>query len=81
MKLKEYLDKEGIKYSAFARKVGIHPQTIATIIKGYDTKLSIGVKIEEATNGAVRCRDLMPSLRRNTITKQDVYLGNESQDD
>ncbi len=58
MKLKEFLDASGIQYKDFAKNAGITPNTVLNIIHKGDCKLSIALKIEELTMGAVKCRDL-----------------------
>lgn len=59
MHLKEYLFRKNIKIGDFAKQVGISGKTLWGIMRGHDTKLSIGVKIEEVTHGQVTCRDLL----------------------
>lgn len=57
-KLEEYLDSKGIKHLFFAEQLGISTKTLYSIMKGNDTKLSIALKIEEITKGAVKAKDL-----------------------
>ena len=66
MKLNDYLEQQGITMTGFARKIGVHPKTIGFIIDGYDTKLSVALKIEKATKGAVKCKDLAPTKKRRS---------------
>ncbi len=62
MKLSEYLDERGIPIAAFARKLGISAATIHHILKeNRDLRLSVAVRIEEATKGSVVCRELLPN--------------------
>jgi len=60
MKLKDYLEEEGIKKVVFARKVGITPTTLNTLISGAkDITLSLACRIEDLTDGEVKCRDMV----------------------
>lgn len=60
MKLKDYLDGNGIKYSVFANKLGMNINTLYNIFKGGDAKLSTAFKIMYLTKGEVTFEDLKP---------------------
>lgn len=64
MKLKEYLKEHDDTAARFARKVGVTPAVICNLInKKKDTYLSVALKIEEASGGAVKPKDLIdPTL-------------------
>ncbi len=60
MRLKEYLDNLGIAQSKFARKLGISKSTIHNIIEGkVEPVLATAIGIEDLTQGAVTCRELL----------------------
>ncbi len=59
MKLKEYLDTNGLKYGAFAKKINVAPGTLWKAMNGKDIYLSVAVKIEKGTNGKVKCMELL----------------------
>ena len=75
MKLNDYLEQEGITMTRFARKIGVHRHTLISILEGYDTKLSVALKIEEATKGAVKCKDLAPTKRRQSSKEVENLSG------
>ncbi len=58
MHLKKWLDNNGLTYQEFANRIGIHRQTIVNLMGGKDIRLSVAAKIEDATLGVVKCRDL-----------------------
>lgn len=60
MKLREYLDEYSTPIRALARKAGIAHTSISNILKGMDIRLSIALKLEDATKGLVTCRELAP---------------------
>jgi len=60
MKLKEYLDTRGMTYTFFTRMLGMHYKTLHQIIIGNRTPdLEHALMIEKATDGFVKCRDLL----------------------
>lgn len=59
MKLKDYLDEEGLIYGHFAKKIGVSYQTLYWIFKGRSVRLKTALRIEAATNGKVNFLDLM----------------------
>jgi predicted transcriptional regulator len=60
MNLKDYLDEMGIPVRAFARRLEVSNNTVHAIFKGQDIRLSIALKIEKLTKGAVKCKVLEP---------------------
>jgi len=64
MRLPEYFEKYGVKAVWLAKKVGVSPQAISNIAKGANPSLEVAVKIEEATEGRVKCRDLLPEKKK-----------------
>jgi DNA-binding transcriptional regulator YdaS (Cro superfamily) len=60
MLLREYLDEHGTLQVHVARKAGLSHRTIANALDGKDIRLSVALKIEDATKGQVTCRDLAP---------------------
>ena len=61
MKLDEYLFRNKKQYNDFADEIGISYRTLWSILnKNSDMKLSVAVRIERATKGAVTCIELLP---------------------
>lgn len=58
MKIKEYLDSNGMRYKFFAKKIGITYNTLWRYMKGYKASLFIAKRIEEITDGQVKVEDL-----------------------
>lgn len=59
MNLKDYLEKENISPSAWAKKVGISQPIISRFLAGgRGVSLATALRIQEATNGQVRVEDL-----------------------
>ena len=64
MKLKEYLDHNGIYAARFARSIGMCTTTFHNILKGHqDIRLSTAIRIEKATHGKVTCQELADDIR------------------
>lgn len=58
MKLREYLDSEGIQYKKFAVKIGISEPTIHKLLKeDADPSLSTMLLIQKLTRGNVKISD------------------------
>jgi DNA-binding transcriptional regulator YdaS (Cro superfamily) len=81
MKLREYLEKKGIKITSFARQIGVTETTMHNILSGKDLKLTTALKIERLTEGAVKCCELGPQeapppskrkSRQNKVRSCDV---------
>jgi hypothetical protein len=73
MRLNEYIDINKISPYALASALGISYKHLYHLRKGNDMKLSLAKKIQQITFGAVRYRDLEP-----TIESSDDELVNES---
>ena len=56
--LKRYLDSRGIKYCSFAKRIGVDPKTLHRAIKTGNISLQTAIKIENETDGRIRCIDL-----------------------
>ena len=77
MKLKEYLDMMGIKYTAFTERAGISRNTLYNLMAGKRRpSLELAVEIEKLTDGKVSPRDWIDenvepkrraAKRKNTI--------------
>lgn len=75
MKLKEYLKEEGIKQMVFSQKVGVTPYTMRCILSGSrDLHLSLACRIEDLTNGQVKCRDLVNPVYIKKLEKRAKEL-------
>jgi len=61
MKLREYLLSNGTKISFFASKAGVSLGTIHNVMSGKEPTLRVALKIENATLGAVTCKDMLPT--------------------
>lgn len=61
MKLRDYLQDKGIKFKFFARQANISEGTLQNIMNGHETSISIGIRIEKATDGKVKMHDLAPT--------------------
>jgi len=59
MKLSDYLEERGISARKFAAKANITAPTLRNAIKGKDILLSNALKIERASEGKVKCKDLI----------------------
>lgn len=85
MKLRKYLELNGIKHAYFAKQLGITPTRLTIILKEEtDILLSTAVAIEKATCGHVTCKDLaVPPKRkkggRPSSASQDHGLGKTRQ--
>lgn len=60
MLLKDYLEEHGTQQVHVARRAGVSHRTIASALNGKDIRLSVALKIEDATKGKVTCRELAP---------------------
>ena len=61
MRLKEYINKFEVTGAELARATKVSAMTISRIINGYVPSLEIAAKIEDATFGKVRMRDMLPN--------------------
>ena len=61
MDLKTYLKKHDIPASWVAERAKVACATIHNILKGKDVLLSVALKVEGATGGDVKCKDMLPT--------------------
>jgi len=59
MKLKKYIQDEGLILNKFARKCGISYQRLYCILNGSDPSLEVVAKVEKLTGGKVTLRDFL----------------------
>jgi len=59
MKLREYLDKYGTPVSVLARRCDICISTMHKILAGVEPGLRVALAIQDATEGAVKLKDLL----------------------
>jgi transcriptional regulator with XRE-family HTH domain len=72
MKLKDYIEQEGLRYDKFAQKLGISVSQYYHLIHDRaDPRLSIILKIQKLTRNKVRLKDWMPSKKDEMIEKED----------
>lgn len=70
MKLREYLDSKGIKYSAFARRLGVTPPTLQGYMRmGFNPTVTQVLKIQDFTEGEVRFKDWVDSIAKAEAEK------------
>ena len=70
MKLREYIEKEDMTISQFARRVKANPHTILSILSGTrDFMASLALRIEKETKGKVKLREL---IQEDTILKGEA---------
>ncbi len=62
MKLKEYIDKYGMKQSILARRSGISENTLIRAIRGEYIRLSTAAKIAKATENEVTVYDICSTV-------------------
>jgi predicted transcriptional regulator len=60
MKLDEYLKREDMHATQFARKANISHQTVRHVIHGRDCRGSVFAKIQKFTRGEVSLMDYYP---------------------
>lgn len=66
MRLEEYLEKFATPMTVLSRKSGVSEVTLRSILKGRaDLFLSVGVAIEKATDGMVKCTELLDPVLSN----------------
>ena len=67
VKLKQYLLKNGIRASHFARTLGKFPSTFSRIISGENCPdLATATLIEQETKGAVACEDWLKDIAKKS---------------
>lgn len=70
MKLKEYLDENGIRHSFFADKIQVNKQQLHHYLKGTTPNIEIIARIEIATGGKVKPYDWLKD--KNTPELQSL---------
>lgn len=75
MDLHKYLKDNGISQRKFSSESGVSIPTLFRIFEGGEIYLSIAVKIEKATDGAVTLNDLMPTKQKSkAISLKNIRL-------
>jgi len=59
MKIDEFLKTEDISIRKFAKKAGITAPTLTRALKGEDIRLSVAMKIERASQGRIKCQEIL----------------------
>jgi transcriptional regulator with XRE-family HTH domain len=73
MKLKEYLDAQGLRYDRFAEKLGVTKTTMYNCIlrEGYDPKASFIDLVEKLTKKQVTYKDWISSVKKVRLEALD----------
>jgi hypothetical protein len=58
MKLKDFLFHAKKTRKKFMKESGLNRRTLCNVLAGKDMTLSVAIKIEDATQGIVTCREL-----------------------
>lgn len=69
MKLRQYFEENSINITQFCKKNGLNVTTLYSILKGRDLYLSLALKIEDLTEGAVTAQDLRPQQTNKRARK------------
>jgi predicted transcriptional regulator len=64
MNLSEFLDQADMSPPQFAAEIGIDPQTVRRIIRGYEPSLSVAILIENYTHRLVKGTDLLGKVSK-----------------
>jgi len=75
MKLKEYIDKYGVKQAVLARRAKVCQQTLIRAIRGEHMTYKTATKISQATNGEVSAFEIIDS----TFVPDDHHNASEEQ--
>ena len=75
MRLNEFLDKTAMPQAELARRAGVANNTIWAILQGRDCRISVAIKIYEATDGQVTPNDIAESLMTLTLPKRPLRVG------
>ena len=59
MRLKDYIERNNLQVTKFAKCVGASHATIINVVNGGEPRLSLALRIEEKTIGLVTCEDLV----------------------
>lgn len=84
MQLRQYIKESGIKRSQIAKKMNISEGTMNRLLHGHDISLSVALKLERITGGAVtiyeildwtkvskRLRSEKNKRKKKTVSKND----------
>ncbi len=78
MKLVKYFKEMCVNQAEFSKKIGVTPVTIANILAGkYDIRLTTALRIEDATDGKVTCRDLINHNSMKLMENRSKFLSKE----
>ena len=69
MKLRDYLELKRIKQKDFIDHIEVSPDTMRRILQGRNITIEIGMKIEFATKGKVKCRDILSEDRLKELER------------
>lgn len=81
LKLKRYLNSEGIQANVFARKIGFSPSYIYKILtQGMLPNLTAAIRIEEQTRGHISVYDwdIKPKEKKNKNSKKKTEKQSET---
>lgn len=60
MKLKKYLEGEGLTPFTFGPKINVHPMTVYRYLRGTTPTVEIAKRIIDVSDGKVALEDLVP---------------------
>ncbi len=63
MNLKEFFEDTGMTQATLSRRAGVSQATISKILRGHDIRLSIAIKISNATKKMVLCEELHTKIK------------------
>lgn len=78
MNLRDYFIKYGIMIKHFAKTAGTTPATIYNAIRGKDISLMTALKIEEASDFRVSCRELVGDNWKEKSKRGPKKLGEKN---
>jgi DNA-binding transcriptional regulator YdaS (Cro superfamily) len=81
MYLEDYLDEYGIPVAEFARKAKVCVATIYKVMRGENLNLDKALRIEDASKGHVRCRDIAPRVYHESLKKPLLAKGYKKKKD
>ena len=63
MRLNEWIEKNWLQKRCVARELGIQKTYLSRLLRYGTNNLRIAIKIQELTNGQVKCKDLLPTTQ------------------
>lgn len=72
LNLREYMEKTGISQAKLARRAGISTGTIFLALRGQEMKLETAIRLEDATEGKITCRQLYLEQQQAKKGKKEV---------